>query len=215
MFNWLKKHKILVCVLSFIIILGVPLAIHILFKINSGIPFFEAEWTAGDALGYYGSILSFIGTVILGVLALYQNRIIKEESDKREELMERQERERNMPKFSVRGQSSRGNCAYLGISINNVSENIATNIKIYDAKIISPKQEIIWKIKKELFFEIIMPINHIIAEFDNISIQDDESQYLIWMQCEDKYNEVHRYKISGIYYAKDHYPQFEIEEITG
>lgn len=129
--------------------------------------------------------------------------------------MERQEHERNMPKFSIRGQSSHGNCAHLEISINNLSENIATSIRIYDSKIICPNQEIIWQIKREQFFEIIMPMNHIKVSFDNPSIQNDGSQYLIWMQCEDKYNEVHRYKISGIYYAKCAFPKFEIEEITG
>ena len=44
---------------------------------------FVAEWDAGDALGYYGAILSFIGTVVLGALALYQNHIIKTEADKK------------------------------------------------------------------------------------------------------------------------------------
>ena len=44
---------------------------------------FVAEWDAGDALGYYGAILSFIGTVVLGALALYQNRIIKTEAEKK------------------------------------------------------------------------------------------------------------------------------------
>ena len=29
---------------------------------------FVAEWDAGDALGYYGAILSFIGIVVLGAL---------------------------------------------------------------------------------------------------------------------------------------------------
>ena len=44
---------------------------------------FVAEWDVGDALGYYGAILSFIGTVVLGALALYQNHIIKTEADKK------------------------------------------------------------------------------------------------------------------------------------
>lgn len=52
---------------------------------------FVAEWDAGDALGYYGAILSFIATVVLGALALYQNRIIKTESDKKTALAEEQE----------------------------------------------------------------------------------------------------------------------------
>lgn len=161
MFNWLKKHKILVCILSFIIILGVPLAIHILFKINSGISFFEAEWTAGEALGYYGSILSFIGTVVLGILALYQNRIIKEESDKRERLLEQREYEKNIPKFSVTPQGASGNCAHFNFAISNISENVANAVELYDIKILSPNGDIYWESKKSYPFSIIPPVNSV------------------------------------------------------
>ena len=48
------------------VIFGVPLIIHILFKLHPNIDFFVAEWTAGELLSYYGSILAFLGTVILG-----------------------------------------------------------------------------------------------------------------------------------------------------
>ena len=63
---------------------------------------FVAEWDAGDTLGYYGAILSFIGTVVLGALALYQNRIIKTEADKKAALAEEQEHAENMPRFFLR-----------------------------------------------------------------------------------------------------------------
>ena len=58
-------------------LLGIPFIINVLFKIYSPIYLFEAEWSAGDALGYYGDVLAFMGTVVLGALALYQNHIIK------------------------------------------------------------------------------------------------------------------------------------------
>ena len=77
MFEWLRKHKIWVAIISLLIILGVPLLIHILYKIKAPNAFFVAEWSAGELLSYYGSILAFLGTVVLGVLALYQNHIIK------------------------------------------------------------------------------------------------------------------------------------------
>ena len=81
MFERIKKHKglciIIICIAAFVVVIGVPFGINLLFKIQSNINIFEAEWTAGDALGYYGALLSFIGTVVLGALALYQNHIIK------------------------------------------------------------------------------------------------------------------------------------------
>lgn len=133
MFEWIKKHKIIVIISSIILIFGIPLIIHVLFKIHAGIPFLEAEWSAGEILGYYGSILSFIGTVVLGVLALYQNRLIKEESDKRALILEQREHERNMPKFTVESKGSNGNCAHLHFVMSNISDNLSTekNYPIY------------------------------------------------------------------------------------
>lgn len=94
MFDWIKKHKIFVFIIAITVTLGVPVIIHIVFKIDSGISFLEAEWEAGDVLAYYGSILSFIGTVVLGALALYQNKLIKEESEKRADIQCRMEYEK-------------------------------------------------------------------------------------------------------------------------
>ena len=60
----MKKHKKLIAFITFMIIFGIPFIIHVLFKLHSNIDFFVAEWTAGELLSYYGSILAFLGTVI-------------------------------------------------------------------------------------------------------------------------------------------------------
>ena len=44
--------------------------VHVLFKWYSGIDFFVAEWVAGDLLGYIGTALTFVGTIVLSILAL-------------------------------------------------------------------------------------------------------------------------------------------------
>ena len=85
---------------------------------------FVAEWDAGDALGYYGAILSFIGTVVLGALALYQNHIIKTEADKKAALAEEQEHAENMPRFFMHFGGASGFCGSLKFVIMNVSSNI-------------------------------------------------------------------------------------------
>jgi len=46
------------------------LVVHLLFKWYSGVDFFVAEWEAGDLLGYIGTMLTFVSTIILSVLAL-------------------------------------------------------------------------------------------------------------------------------------------------
>lgn len=84
--DWIKNHKVLfalICVAILLLLIGVPFIINILFKVPAISEAFVAEWDAGDALGYYGAILSFIGTVVLGALALYQNHIIKTEANKK------------------------------------------------------------------------------------------------------------------------------------
>lgn len=85
----------LICVVILLLLMGVPFVINILFKINATTDILVAEWSAGDALGYYGAILSFLGTVVLGALALYQNHIIKTEADKRQRLL----KNKNVPRI--------------------------------------------------------------------------------------------------------------------
>lgn len=46
------------------------IVVHLLFKWYSGVDFFVAEWEAGDLLGYIGTMLTFVSTIILSVLAL-------------------------------------------------------------------------------------------------------------------------------------------------
>lgn len=51
--------------------LVVPFAINELYKKGTG---YVTLWNAADVLAFYGSYLSFLGTVILGIVAIYQNK---------------------------------------------------------------------------------------------------------------------------------------------
>lgn len=55
----------------FIVTLIVPFIINELYKMGGG---YITKWDAADVLSFYGSYLTFIGTVILGVVAVYQNK---------------------------------------------------------------------------------------------------------------------------------------------
>ena len=60
----IKKHKYsIVAVIVFLVII-IPLAIHCLFKIHPSMPFFAAEWDAGDLLQFYGTLLAASGAII-------------------------------------------------------------------------------------------------------------------------------------------------------
>ena len=56
--------------------------IHWLFSIEPTVEFFRAKWSAGD-------ILTYASTIILGLLALWQNQRFKEENDKSQERLEK------------------------------------------------------------------------------------------------------------------------------
>lgn len=91
--DWIKRHRFMLFLLSLFLLLCVPLIIHIIFKIPSEHSFITPEWSAGELLSYYGAILAFLGTVFLGALALYQNDLFKKQNDK---IMQLQ----NVPYFS-------------------------------------------------------------------------------------------------------------------
>ena len=76
--EFLKKYKkMLICI--FLIGFIVPMIIvHCLFKWHSGNDFLTAEWTAGELLEYIGTMISFLGTIVLGALALQASQIANE-----------------------------------------------------------------------------------------------------------------------------------------
>lgn len=80
--KWIKEHALettYIAIVLFALIFIVPLIINFSFGVDKGIP---VKWETKDALLFYGSVLSFLGTVILGGLALYQNNRFKDENDK-------------------------------------------------------------------------------------------------------------------------------------
>ena len=68
----IQEHKKITLFLIGMCILAPIVIIHFLFKICSNCYWIEAEWEAGDVLGYFGDILSFLGTIVLGYIAISQ-----------------------------------------------------------------------------------------------------------------------------------------------
>ncbi len=69
-----KFLKLLLITFIVLTIIFVPLIINILFKYDFNIWWLESEWSAGDALNFYAGILSFSGTIILGVVSIWQTK---------------------------------------------------------------------------------------------------------------------------------------------
>ena len=61
-----------------ILSVAIAFVIHICFKVNASSEFWTASWGAGE-------ILTYISTIALGLLALYQNQKITEDSNTRDE----------------------------------------------------------------------------------------------------------------------------------
>lgn len=61
--QFIKKHALIISTLALLFVLGIPVLINCLFKLHPSIDFFSAEWDAGDALGFYGTLLGAVATV--------------------------------------------------------------------------------------------------------------------------------------------------------
>lgn len=81
-----NKHKkatfITIAIGTLITTLSIPYLINELyiFGNKTGIGY-TTSWDAKDVLSFYGSLLTFLGTVALGCLALCQNQKFKHEND--------------------------------------------------------------------------------------------------------------------------------------
>lgn len=84
---WVRHNKGISISTVVLIIMGVPVLIHIAYKIPAP-SWLASEWSAGEMLSYYGAVLGFLGTVIFSALALLQNEIIKDEADKNQRMQE-------------------------------------------------------------------------------------------------------------------------------
>ena len=69
--------SIVVMLLTIVII--IPIIINEAYKTGEG---YYTVWNGADVLAFYGSIMSFIGTAFISIIALYQNKKFKEENDK-------------------------------------------------------------------------------------------------------------------------------------
>lgn len=124
------KEIIIGCLL--ILLIGVPFIVHCLYKIKSSNVFWIAEWSAGEFLAYYGSVLSFIATIMLSTLALWQNEIIRKESNRHTALLEEMEQNKYSPYFVITNIGEKNGHSNIIINISNITDNIALDIRILE-----------------------------------------------------------------------------------
>ena len=73
--KWYKRWWIwLIAMLIIAVFISIPFIINEAYKADTG---YVTLWDASDMLGFYGSILSFLGSTVLGIVALVQNDKIR------------------------------------------------------------------------------------------------------------------------------------------
>ncbi len=210
--NWIKQYKAALMAAIFVVFAGVPFLIHCLFKLDSRYDFFVAEWSAGEFLQYYGALLAFCSSVVLSLLALWQNEVIREESNKHTQLLEHMEIKSKMPLFDVRykSQELHGRCHNAKAEITNISENVALALRIRDVYLSNNETKKTWDIP-EYTREILTPGNVWEIDLKNPFLTKDDS-ICFYMTCRDLYENDLRFKVLGDYNSQKNTIEFQILE---
>lgn len=81
-FEWITSNKKKTMLATILMIMIPLIAVHFLFKWHTGCYWMESEWEAGDMLGYFGNVLSFLATILLGYATLRINDKANKQNDK-------------------------------------------------------------------------------------------------------------------------------------
>ncbi|MFW2491733.1 hypothetical protein ACN077_24725 [Clostridium chromiireducens] len=212
--KWIKKHKVISVILSIIIILLPVLLIHILYKIKAPCEFFVAKWSAGELLQFYGAFLSFLGTVSLGALALWQNNQLAIKNQEFNELIYNQQKEMNMPRFDIASaMGSNGNFTNWYITLKNVSENVANKIVI-SSFTVRDKDENLLENKEDcnISSDSLLSREEARIEFQNKALCGDNLKVRFIISYEDKYSEKHSCEAKAEI-VEQKFPKFKITPI--
>lgn len=200
-----------ICVLLFTI--GGPLIINWIFSIPACCDFLRVDWETKDALAYYGSALGFIGTVIFSGLALWQNHVIKVESDKHTDLLEQMEKKKNMPVLYIGGGCCNGNCQNLSFHINNLSENIALDVVISRISILNKDGSEFWISERENKRHHLGKDSFSIT-MNNPALTSLDQIISFQVSFQDKFGDYHKFNVEGKQIdTKIGFPRFFTKEI--
>ncbi len=213
-FSWIKDNIPRVILILLLLIVGVPFVIYVSFKIPAPVGFLKAgpEWNEGTVLGYYGSVLSFLGTALLSMLAIYQNLEIKKEADKRTEALET---EKNSPKLICKARGCSGNYQGLRCELENISNNLANKITVSNFDIYNENGDFVYKSEN-----VKLPQNTLRGNekfefsFINNNLKGKNLNLNFNVTCEDKFRKFHKYKASMLIANSENFlNNMEFEEL--
>lgn len=191
MFQKIKK-AVLVGLLSLLAV-GGPLLVHYLFKLKTSNIFWVAEWSAGEFLSYYGSVLSFGSTIILSGLALWQNDMIRKESNKHTAMLTEMEQNKCCPFFKVMCIGEKNMHSNIIIKVSNITDNIALDVKILEMQ-----KSFKGKDNFEKSYEILNSNDSIEVPLGN-GAMDNKEVLLMEIQCNNIYGNKFSFNVKGEY----------------
>lgn len=211
--EFLKKNWIAVVGCMFAVlfsIVGVPLLINWAYSVPAWCDFFAVDWEAKDALSYYGDALGFMGTVIFSGLALWQNHVIKTESDKQQELLAQMEVIKYAPHIVVKSPVAYGNASNLKISLKNTSENIAEKICATGFAIIDETGAALWSSDSVMTCDYLVNDREMQICWENPKVESNKHRFVFKLKFSDMFGNEHSYKAIGSFKDKVNVPQFKL-----
>ena len=102
-FFWIKKHVWQTVSIGLGLFFAPLFFVHIAYRITAISPWFASTWNAGDLIAFIAGFFSFLGSLGLGLLALYQNKKANELSDRILKSQELRDRFDRTPCISIIG----------------------------------------------------------------------------------------------------------------
>ena len=175
------------------------MAIWLIYLLGDhGVVFIHTSLGVGDALSFYGTVLTFVGTVALSALALWQNKQISLKSQEYTELVERNERQRNLPVLKISLAGRTGALMNLSFNLKNFSENIATFIEATPFIVYNESgEEVYTSHVPRLGKTMIMGGESTQISFSNDSFQEEYYSLEFEVHYNDKFSNIHSLRIIG------------------
>ena len=214
--KFINGHRRIVCaivLLLLIITIGIPIVINWMYKQPALTTFFSAEWEAADALSYYGSVLTFLGTVTLSALALWQNHQIKVGNDEHIALLAQMEKAKDALHFRIQVVALLDNANKAKIVLSNLTENIAYNIFISKLQIINKvNRKVCWECPQKKTYDHLGAFKEWEIELNNPKIPDAQHYITFIISYNNKYGKSYTLRATGLWDDVKQELHFEIAE---
>lgn len=216
---------ILVC----IVLVLLPAVINHIYFLEAPCGFFVVDLKVDDLVAYYASALSFLGTIILGMLTLHQNKRAQEKNDeinklqlemqkKSMELAEKQyvqETEAIVPKFELSISSYSGHYLNPRLVLRNVSSMLISELTFISSSVRDMQGNIVRKVTNHRIKKrSLSPDGETIIEFEMLNLSKrisnreyqfyENVEFVFEFSCEDeKYNKHYFRAVLNIPNTKD------------